>query len=243
MAPIQKKEILDVNENRKAIYAFLATMYAKELTKPLLLDLAAKKNFFHALAEQSETEGTELAEGFKVLEDFAKDVKEEALDDIQLQLAIEYAGLFLGVWKVPPHPSESAYSNPDHLIMQKPRDDAMMLYKTMGMEKNTGFTEPEDHVALQLQFMARLSGKTAEAISTGDQADAKKYLEVQRDFLNNHLARWIPLLVVDILKSGRREFYKAVAKVTRGFVEMDRQIVPELIDMLTTPAQADATIS
>jgi len=233
------QELIDANENRRAIYAFLTTIYAKELTKQFLLDLATKRDFFLSLARDPETKGTELAEGFKALADFASDVKEEALDDIQLQLAAEYAGLFLGVRQLPPHPSESAYMSADHLIMQKPRDDVLMLYRTMGLEKNSDFTEPEDHIALELQFMAHLSAKTTEAIRTGNQTDARKYLEVQREFLNDHLMKWVPLLVADILKSGRREFYKAVAKVTKGFIEMDKEMVLELIDTLASASKAD----
>ena len=58
------KRIVDANENRKVIYVFLTTMYAKELTKPFILELATKKDYFLGLAEDPETEGTELADGF-----------------------------------------------------------------------------------------------------------------------------------------------------------------------------------
>jgi anaerobic sulfite reductase subunit A len=229
----EKQELIDANENRKAIYVFLTTIYGKELTKQFILDLGTKKDFFQGLAEDPETEGTELAEGFKAVADFASNVKKEDLDRIHLELAAEYAGLFLGVWQKPPHPSESAYMSADHLIMQKSRDDVMMLYRTMGFEKVKEFTEPEDHIALELQFMANLCEKTSQAIEASDQAEAIKYLEVQREFLTEHLMKWVPLLVADILKEGRREFYKAVAKVTKGFMEMDKEMVLELVDTLS----------
>jgi len=235
----ETQELIDANENRKAIYAFLTTIYAKELAKQFLLDLAAKKDFFQRLAEDPETEGTEMVEGFKSIAEFASSLKEENLDHVHLELAAEYAGLFLGVRQVPPHPSESAYMSADHLIMQKPRDDVMMLYRIMGFEKAREFTEPEDHIALELQFMANLCEKTTEAIKTRNQTNAKKYLEVQRDFLNEHLMKWVPPLVADILKGGRQEFYKAVAKVTKGFVEMDKEVVLELLDTLALPSKSE----
>jgi TorA maturation chaperone TorD len=229
----EMQEVIDANENRKAIYTFLATVYGKELNKQFIQDLAKKKSFFQRLAEDPETEGTEIAEGFRALAAFASDVREDALDDIQLQLAAEYAGLFLGVRQCPAHPSESAYMSTDHLIMGKARDDVLALYRTMSLERNIDFTEPEDHIALELQFMADLSAKATQALRTGNQGDARRYLEVQRSFLKDHLMKWVPLLVADVLKSGRREFYKAVAKVTRGFIEMDQEMVLGLIETLS----------
>ncbi len=231
------KEVIDANENRKAIYIFLTTMYAKELTKPFILELATKKEFFLKLADDPETEETELAEGFKGLAEFASNIKQENLDNIQLELAAEYAGLFLGVRQIPPHPSESAYMSTDHLIMQKPRDDVMMLYRAMGFEKAKEFTEPEDHIALELQFMANLCEKTTEAMKSNKTEDARKYLEAQRNFLNEHLGKWVPSLAADIFKGGRREFYKAVAKVTKGFVAMDSEMVQELLDALDSDSK------
>jgi TorA maturation chaperone TorD len=239
MATDEAQELLSVNENRGAIYVFLATIYAKELAKPFLLDLATKKEFFQRLAEDPETKGTEMAEGFKSIANFASNIRKEDLDRLQLELAAEYAGLFLGVWQTPPHPSESAYMSTDHLIMQKPRDDVMMLYRAMGFEKVKEFTEPEDHIALELQFMANLCEKATAAMKNQNQADARKYLETQRDFLNQHLVKWVPRLVADILKGGRREFYKAVAKVTKGFIEMDKEMVQELVDTLPSGSKPE----
>jgi putative dimethyl sulfoxide reductase chaperone len=228
----ETQKLVGVNENRKAIYSFLVTVYARELTRQFLLDLGKRKDFFRNLADDPETKGTELAEGFAGIADFAEGINSDNLERIHLEQAAEYAGLFLGVRQIPPHPSESVYVSTDHMTMQKPRDDALSLYKSMGLERLEDFTEPEDHIALELQFMAYLSNKTTEAIKAGNASDARKYLDVQRDFLNDHLEKWVPKLVDDILKSGRRPFYIAVAKVTREFVAIDKEIVSELIEQL-----------
>ena len=74
----------------------------------------------------------------------------------------------------------------------------------------------------------------------GNHADARKYLEVQRDFLDEHLGEWVPKFAADILKAPRREFYKAVAKITKGYVEMDKKVVAELMDNLILPSGPQA---
>jgi TorA maturation chaperone TorD len=99
----------------------------------------------------------------------------------------------------------------------------------MGLEKVKEFTEPEDHIAIELRFMAFLSGKTVEALRNGNLAESKRFLEVQKAFLNDHLAKWVPLLVADVMKGAWREFYKAVAKITKDFVAMDVEVVSEML--------------
>ena len=73
--------------------------------------------------------------------------------------------------------------------------------------------------------------------------EARKCLEVQRDFLNEHLGKWVPKLSADILKSARREFYKAIAKITEGYVEMDKKLVEELLDSLAADSDSHRIIS
>ena len=50
----------------------------------------------------------------------------------------------------------------------------------------------------------------------------------------------MPKLAADILKAPRREFYKAVAKITKGYVEMDKKVVAELMDNLILPSGPQA---
>jgi putative dimethyl sulfoxide reductase chaperone len=116
--------------------------------------------------------------------------------------------------------------------MQEPRDQVLKLYRSMGVDKSNQFKEPEDHVSLELQFMTHLCDKTNSALKENNVSEARRCLEMQRDFLTEHLGKWIPKLCADILKSAKLEFYKAIAKITKGYVEMDKTLVTELLDSL-----------
>jgi anaerobic sulfite reductase subunit A len=175
-----------------------------------------------------------LAEGFKELAGFASTLKGADLEKVRLGLAVEYAGLFLGVRGKPAHPSESYYLTKGQLIMQQPRDDMFQLYRAMGVEKTGEFKEPEDHIALELQFMAHLCDKTNAALKEGNFTAARKYLDAQRDFLDEHLSKWVPKLASDVLKSARHEFYRAIAKTTKAYVDMDKELAAELGENLAT---------
>jgi len=123
--------------------------------------------------------------------------------------------------------------------MQKPRDDVLKIYRNMGVDKAGTFAEPEDHIAMELQFMNHMCEKTNTTLKDSNLAAAKTCLEVQRDFLNDHLGKWAPKLVADILKSAGGGFYKAVAKITRGYVEMDKKVIAELMDNLVLPSSSE----
>jgi putative dimethyl sulfoxide reductase chaperone len=153
------QELVSANENRKTIYSFLARTYATEATVEYLRELAEKKDMFLASAQDPEVSGTELGDGFKQIADFASHLDLNDLEKSRLELAVEYAGLFLGVWRVPAHPSESAYYTQGKLIMQEPRDQVLKLYRSVGVDKANQFKEPEDHIALELEFMTRLCEK------------------------------------------------------------------------------------
>ena len=170
---------------------------------------------------------------------FASSLKGADLEKVRLDLAVEYAGLFLGLWGKPAHASESYYLTEGQLIMQQPRDDMLKLYRAMGVEKAGEFKEPEDHIALELQFMAHLCHKTNAALKDGNFKDAKKYLGVQRNFLDEHLGKWVPRLAFDILKSARHEFYRAIAKITKAYVDVDKELVANLDENLTIPSGSD----
>jgi TorA maturation chaperone TorD len=234
LQPEALRELIAAAENRQAIYSFLTRMYQVELEKETLKELEEKRNLFLRLAQDPEVQGTEFAEGFRTVAEFVAGLGDADLDAVRLELATEYAGLFLGVRQTLPHPSESAYESREHLIMQKSRDDVLEVYRKMGLEKVKEFTEPEDHIAIELWFMAMLSGKTVETLKSESFAESKKLLEVQKSFLNDHLARWVPKLAADIMKGAWREFYKAVAKITKDFVAMDVEVVSEMLRSLTS---------
>ena len=130
---------------------------------------------------------TEVFEHLQSLRMLINDLLKQDSKQMQSLLAKEYAHLFLGFGKF--HPSESSYRSESDSIMQEFRDDVLEAYRKFGVRKIDEFKKPEDHIAVELQFMAYLCRHTIEALNNGGGLyEAKKYLEAQRDFLNNHLA-------------------------------------------------------
>ena len=214
-----------VIENRRLMYAFLSRMYEKEISLDLLRELLDERNPF-LKSESLELAGDEkLSRGFETLKGYLKVAARRDLNQVKLELAVEYANLFLGIKRKPPHPSESLYTSQEQSMYQEPRDRVLSSYWEAGVDKTKEYREPEDHIAIELQFMEYLCRKTVEAIRKGEREEAVKYLEFQDRFVGDHLTKWVPQLVSDILESAEVDFYKAIGEITDAFIAIDEKAV------------------
>jgi len=232
-----REEYLAVNRNRYGVYAFLSRVYGKELTPELIREFASAKSPLLQIGDLGELEEGELKKGFQTLREYLQSLAERNIEEVKLELAAEYADLFLGVAGKPPHPSESVYVGKEHLVMGKARDEVLSAYRKAGLDRVKEFTEPEDHIAIELNFMALLCQRTMDALERNDKNTTKEYLKTQKDFIENHLARWVPQLTKDILAQSEVDFYKGIAMITDGFIEMEKKTIEELsagIDGLRT---------
>jgi TorA maturation chaperone TorD len=219
-----------VNRNRRLVYAFLSRIYEREITEEFLRELSSENSPIRQLGAPQELEDKTFREGFETISRYLRDMDTRNLNEVKIELAVEYANLFLCVKEKPLHPSESAYRSEDHAIYQEHRDEALREYWNAGVDKVKGFTEPEDHIAIELQFMAYLCRRTVEALEKNEKDEAKRYLQTQIDFIDNHLAKWVPELTKDILENATVNFYKGIALVTNAFIESDRKVMRDLIE-------------
>ncbi len=140
------------------------------------------------------------------------------------ELRVEYTRLFLGVGDETVHLVESAYMKKESLQFEEPSEDVKAAYKSLDLEKDKGFYEPEDHVAFEFDFMARMCYWTAIALSKSDIENAIAYLALQKEFLRDHIMRWIPELCKRLKSKAKSDFYRSLAYLTNGFVEMDNEM-------------------
>jgi TorA maturation chaperone TorD len=203
-------------QKQQSIYSFLQGIYEKELPKSVIADLPQKMKPLLAVAELLSS--AESKQAVEELARFTYAIPSQNLDTMETTLAADYARLFLSINKVPPHPSESTYR--EGVMMQYYRDEVLKTYWKFGVTAKKEFTEPEDHIATELSFMAYLCQQAINALNSGNKKDARKYLRAQRDFLSLHLLKWAPALVRDIMDSGRTPFYKGIAALTAEYLEM-----------------------
>ena len=219
-------DLLNIIQKRQIIYAFLKSVYEKELPKSLLAEMPQKMQPLLQVADLFP--GSETKQAVKELVQFTENIPSKALDDLEVSLAADYARLFLSLDKVPAHPSESVYR--EGMMMQYSRDEVLKTYWSFEVDKKEEFAESEDHIAVELSFMVYLCGKTIEAIRNKDIKEARKYLQGQQDFLEEHLAKWIPKFMQDIFDTAQTPFYRGIAVLTRDYVEMDIAVTSDLLE-------------
>ncbi len=233
--PLGRDAFLAATENRRLAYAWLSRAYEKEVTASLLREIVSGKSSVLNAEALSEVPDGELKRGLETLGEYLMALKQRDLEQARLELAVDYANLFLGVKRKVWHPSESAYTSKSHLVMQEPLDRVLQAYWDAGVDKEKEFTEPADHIAVELQFMAHLCGKSTEALREDRKDDARRYFMMQEDFLKKHLSLWIDLFAKDVEKNAETGFYRGVAVITQSFVELDGTMIGGFLKEIEGP--------
>ena len=193
---------------RAQLYTLLTRLYRSEVDAALLEKL--KGLSFPAAGNEL------LAQGYAMLTAYLSDCGENALTD----LAVDYATVFLAAGSATGRaaiPCESLYTSPRKIFMQEAWEDVCRIYAQAGLGKGSTYDDMmEDHLALELEFMAYL-------VKNGNP-------ESQLSFLDTHLLNWVGEFMADIDKYAALDFYKATGRITLGFLQMERELLTALQD-------------
>lgn len=226
------EELASLCENRAATYALLSRLYRAEVDETLLTDLRAQR--FPA-----STGNAHMDEGYRQIATYLSNAWENSIE----QLAIDYAKTFLGNGVdafSAAYPFESVYVSEKRLLMQDARDEVLAIYRSCGLDKAEGWKEGEDHIALELEFMQTLCLRTADALYAGDEASSASLLATQRNFLDDHLGAWAPMLTHDMHELAKTRFYQGLASLTEGFLEVDAELLLEVTEEAAEGARTAA---
>ena len=132
------------------------------------------------------------------------------------EIAADYASIYLtaahGV-----SPSESYWLSDDHLVCQEPMFELRALYAARGLAAPDWRSRPDDHLVLQLQFLAR----RLEAIAGDDD-----WRELA-GFLDLHLLRWMPDFAARVADRCDTMFYAALSLLTDAWLQQLRDLIAE----------------
>ncbi len=208
-------------EERSRTYAMLARLYRREVDQELLDEL--KQTLFPA-----RTGCEEADRGYYAIARYLSNTWENTLNE----LASDYVRTFVGHGNdamSAAYPFESVYTSEKHLMMQDSRDEVRAVYLSCGLDKSDSWREGEDHIALELEFMATLASRTAGALRAGNAETAANLLETQQAFLSDHLAPWVPAMCQAMLHFSKTDFYQGLAALTEGFLHTDDQALSEML--------------
>jgi len=216
MAKTEKINMKELAGHRSSIYGFLAAVYRQELTSELLQQMKD-----HRFQEILSTLGIELSNRF-----FKKPEKE-----LLENLAVEYAYLFIGPGKhISPHESvhHKKEGGQSGQLWGELTAEVKRIIESSGLEYKSEYTGMPDHISVELEFMQQVVRRETQAWEADDDKTALLCLKNEKQFVDEHLFCWIPEFCEKVIKTAESPFYREMARLTRSFIEFEKQELKEL---------------
>jgi TorA maturation chaperone TorD len=218
MTITEKLNMKDLAGQRSNIYGLLAAIYRREMTSDLLKQIK-DPSMLGVLSNL----GIELDNGF------IKKPEHELLED----LAVEYARLFIGPGKhISPH--ESVHHKRDDSqwgqLWGPSTAEVKKIIESTGLSYQFEYTGLPDHISVELEFMQQVLQREEQAWEAEDKEMAHLCLANEKKFIEEHLACWIPIFCEKVIKEADLSFYREMARLTRTFIEFEKEELNKLKD-------------
>lgn len=183
-------EIPPEQRARANLYSLLAALLRREPTAELL----------QVVRELDPGEG-ELQEIWRQLRDTARQLEPEDVER-------EYQRLFIGLGRGELVPYGSHYLS--GFLMEKPLADLRTDLAGMGLERQEGISEPEDHVAALCEVMAMIIQENSLSF------------EDETGFFKRHMGGWMPTFFQDLQQAESGRLYRALGCLGQRFMEIEQ---------------------
>lgn len=130
-----------------------------------------------------------------------------------LQMEYDFNRLFVGPDKLLASPYESTYRNPEKTLMQRETLQVREFYAQAGVEVANKGMEPDDHLALELEFICYLLATHAE----------EGFPDQYKEFLEKHLLVWYKEFCENIHKYAENRICRAMAYLLEGVLEHEQE--------------------
>jgi TorA maturation chaperone TorD len=171
----------------------------------------------HLLAAPPTEQVLELLRGIEAQDVAARDAMANAWSTLRLAaerarpqaLADEYQDVFIGVGGGEITPYASWYLTGS--LMERPLIALRQDLAALGVEREEGVTEPEDHAGALCQIMAL-------AIS-----DPQVDLDWQRELFRRHVEQWLGRFFAELQQAPSAAFYRAVGGLGEEFFKLEQR--------------------
>lgn len=199
---------------RAAIYRLLAGVFAEEPSEAFLASLRAPRSLA-ALLEA----------GLR----FEADFTEPDLATLAEALACEYTTMFAASGGFPPVESVRLTGR----YQQAPHFDVKETYRRAGFAVCRGRFQPiEDHLGVELLFVAELLDRCVAALERNDTAAYRTSEREIRRFWTLHLGRWVRGYARLVARASEHSLYREMAHLLAGFADEEIEAMRLRIDDL-----------
>ncbi|MEF9958456.1 MAG: molecular chaperone TorD family protein [Niameybacter sp.] len=217
-----KKEIQEIIlANRIYLYELTHALFGGEPSDELLKQMATDHT---AIAWSLYT--TEADDTFDAMSAHAMDLKMKLKEEGFLeQVKTEYTKLLIGPGKLVAYPWASMYLGREKMLFLESTVAVRKAYQQYGFVPQAYLQVADDHLAIELHFMAKMSARAQEAFAQGDLETLKFTLEGQKTFIKEHLLTWIPQYAKDMEQAPTDFVYPQFAKGLEAFIRVDLELL------------------
>lgn len=214
------KDFIELSGSRAQTYLFLASLFYYDPI-PQLTKSIRNKSILKGISPSGK--------GFKYLKKF---VEEDApkIKKLREELEVEHTALFVMGKLTKGRPYESFYLDKDRKIGAKVTINVDKFYKSAGVSFTDAQDEIADYIAIELEFMHHMCSREEEAWKAGDKEHALGYLKFQKDFLLDHLGKWVNPFCEDVLGETKLDFFKGACYILMDFIQIEKSEIRELVD-------------
>jgi len=210
-----------IYQSRQAVYALLGRLFDAAPDPELHAWLVAERPFAEFPVAFPDSAGR-----------FLEQADQSARQHTAEELRQDFRQLFWGPGRMEAPPWESVYRNDERRLFDTHTLEVRETYARHGMEFVQKNKTPEDHIAIELEFMRILTERLLKALDLGDETAERILLQEQLAFLNDHLRVWVPTFVELIQKHTKTGFYGGLAGVLAAFLDWDAQALEQLLATL-----------
>lgn len=146
------------------------------------------------------------------------------------ELAVDYANIYL-THTYRASPNESVWTDEENLERQQSMFEVREYYARFGLGAADWRQRADDHLVLQLQFLAHLFGHESPGQS----------LDTAARFMDEHLLRWLMTFADRVANRCATRFYAGINLLTAVYCEELRDLLVDILDQpRPTPEQIEA---
>jgi len=169
-----------------------------------------------------------IREGLELIATFLVHADRGKIDEELAELQCDYVRLFVGPGMPLAPPWESVYRTEERVLFGPQTLEVRAAYEAFGLVTEHRNKEPDDHIGLELEFMAVLSRSCRDCLLGGDREGGERIRRAQLNFLDVHLLQWAPRFCRNVYANAETKLYAGIASVTEGLLCWDRVFLDTL---------------
>jgi len=207
----EKQDRTTMARQRSDIYGILAIIYRQEVTSD-----------FIEQTKDPQLAGILSELGVEMTRNFYERPEKELLDD----LAVEYARLFLGPGRhISPHESVHHQRDSGHWgrLWGTATVEAKQIIESTSLTYTDEYKALPDHIAVELEFMQKVTLREEQAWREADADSVASCRQIEKEFIEKHLNRWIPAFCEKVMMEAQLPFYRELAGLTKKFIVFETE--------------------